>query len=395
VWSSASAPPTAPGLFDEVLARGPVRDAVADQVWLVRMLEIEAVLAQAQADLGLIPPAAGAAIASACDPQRYEIRKLALAAAGPANPVLPLVEELRTAVGPDHAEFVHFGATSQDILDTAAMLITRDALTLIVSTLDSAAGAAARLARTHRDTPMAGRTLLQHAMPTTFGLVASGWLLGISGAAELLLRRLDTLPAVQLGGPVGTLAAYGDAGPQLVAELAARLRLHPPALPWHTERIRIGEIAGGLGTVAGAIGKVARDVTLLASSDVGELTESRPGGSSAMPHKQNPVASIAALGCAAQAPGLVSTLLSAMVHEHQRAAGAWHAEWRPLRELLVSVGSAAEWLRECLAGLTPDEAAMAANLDRLAGSAGLADPYASLATAGQLVDAALAAWEES
>jgi 3-carboxy-cis,cis-muconate cycloisomerase len=383
------------GLFDQIQARGPVRDAVADEVWLARMLETEAALAFAQANLRLIPPAAAAAIEAACDPSRYEITELADAAAGPANPVLPLVEALRAAVGPDHAEFVHFGATSQDILDTAAMLIAKDALALILSTLDDICDEAARLARTYRDTPMAGRTLLQHALPTTLGLVAAGWLMEIAAAAELLLRRLDSVPAVQLGGPVGTLAAYGDAGPQLVTQLAARLRLLPTVLPWHTDRTRIGELAGGLGTAAGAIGKVARDVTLLASGDVREVREGRPGGSSAMPHKRNPVASIAALGCAAQAPGLVSTLLSAMVQEHQRAAGAWHAEWRPLRELFICVGSAAAWLHESLAGLTADPEAMAVNLARLAATAGLADPGNQLGTAGGLVDAAIAAWERS
>jgi 3-carboxy-cis,cis-muconate cycloisomerase len=378
------------GLFDGVLARGPVREALADHEWLSRMLEVEAALALVQANLGLIPAAAGAAIQTACDPARYEISALAAAAAGPGNPVLPLVEALRAVVGPEHATFVHFGATTQDILDTAAMLGTRDALTLVLGAVDAAAGEAARLARQHRDTAMAGRTLLQHARPTTFGLTAAGWLVALVAVSETLIETLD-VPAVQLGGAVGTLDAYGGAGLDLVAQLAGVLRLTCPVLPWHTDRTRIGALAGSLALAAGAIGKVARDVTLLAGSDLGEVAEAAPGGSSAMPHKRNPVAAVSALACALQAPGLASTLFSAMVQEHQRAAGGWQAEWRPLRELLVAVGSAAEWLHQCLAGLTVDEAAMAANLARLAGTAGIADPRAGLATAGALVDQALAA----
>lgn len=368
--------PNPPGLFDEVLARGPVREAVGDRAWLRALLSTEAALGAAQAELGLIPAAAAAAIAAACDPDRYDVAALARAAAAPGNPVPPLVQALRAEVGADATAFVHFGATSQDILDTAAMLVTRDALAMIREAVRRAANEAARLARTHRDTPQAGRTLLQHALPITFGLTAVTWwdALGAAGAA---LAGARDLPAAQLGGAVGTRHAYGTAGPALVGRFAAELGLATPALAWHTNRVRVGQLAGALGVTAGAIGKVARDVTLLASSEVGEVAEAAPGGSSAMAHKRNPVASVAALGCASQAPGLVATLLAAMVQEHQRAAGAWHAEWRPLRELLVAVGSAAEWLATCLAELVVDERAMAANLAELARTAGMTDPAAT------------------
>ena len=386
-----AAPP--PGLFDQILARGPVRAAVSDAQWLRHLLAVESALAAAAAAHGLIPPAAAAAIQAACERVALDPAGLArAAAAGPGNPVLPLVRELREAAGPEAAGYVHFGATSQDILDTAAMLVIRDALLLVRAAVRDAAGAAAALARRHRDTPMAGRTLLRHALPVTFGLVAAGWLTGLDAAGDQLAGALDAT-AVQLGGAVGTRHAYAGAGAGVAAHLAASLHLATPVLPWHTDRTRIGLIAGALGTTAGAVGKVARDVSLLAGSDAGEVAEAAPGGSSAMPHKRNPVASVAALACAAQAPGLVGTLLGSMVQEHQRAAGAWHAEWRPLRELLVAVGSAAEWLRVCLSGLTVDTAAMAANLDRLRAAAGLDDPAGHLRAAGDLVDAALTAHE--
>ncbi|HEY8473656.1 MAG TPA: 3-carboxy-cis,cis-muconate cycloisomerase [Natronosporangium sp.] len=377
-------------LFDEIVARGEVRAAVADQAWLAALLDAEAGLARAQARLGLIPATAGEAITAAATPDRYDIGALAAAAAGPGNPVLPLVRALREAVGPATAEYVHSGATSQDILDTAAMLVAHRALGPLLDDLDTAATAAATLARTHRDTPMAGRTLLQQALPTTLGRVAAGWLAALAEAAAGLRRVRDTRLAVQLGGATGTLAGLGPV--ELIEVYAAELGLAAPLLPWHTDRTRIAELAGALATAAGAVGKVARDLTLLAQSEVGEVAEAAPGGSSAMPHKRNPIAAICAVGCAAQAPGLAATLYAAMVHEHQRAAGAWHAEWRPLRELLVSTGSAAAWLAASLTGLTIDQAALSRNLNQLLATAGLAEP--DLGAAGVLVDRALATWEQ-
>jgi 3-carboxy-cis,cis-muconate cycloisomerase len=373
-----------------VTGHGPVRAAVADPAWLRHLLAAEAALAAAQAELGLIPAEAAAEIATACRPERYDLSALGRATAGPGNPVLPLVEALRAEVGGAAARFVHHGATSQDLLDTAAMLVTRDALELVRAAVQRAAEPAAALARAHRDTPMAGRTLLQHAEPVTFGLVAAGWLAALDLVAGLLAGARQLL-AAQLGGPVGTLAGFGPAGIELVGRFAAALGLVRPELPWHTDRTRIGQLAGVLGTTAGVAGKVARDVTLLASSDVGELVVGSGGGSSAMPHKHNPVAAISALASAGQAPGLVATLQAAMVQEHQRAAGAWQAEWRPLRELLVTTGSAVQWLAECLAGLAVDEHRMAVNLARLARTAGIADPTERLGCAGELVDRALAA----
>jgi 3-carboxy-cis,cis-muconate cycloisomerase len=383
-----------PGLFDEVLARGPVRAAVADRAWLVALLDAEAALARAQAGLGLIPADAAATIQAACVPEGFSVAALAAGAAGPGNPVLPLVRALRAAAGEPAAGYVHAGATSQDILDTAAMLVAHRALAGLLDTLTAAGDAAAALARDHRDLAMAGRTLLQQAMPVTFGLKAAGWLTALAEAAGRLAEVRATRLAVQLGGATGTLDGFGEAGPALVERYAAALGLAAPALPWHTDRTRVAELTGALATAAGVTGKIARDVTLLAQSEVGEAAEAAPGGSSAMAHKRNPVAAVSALACAAQAPGLAATLYAAMVHEHERAAGAWHAEWRPLRELLTCTGSAAAWLHTSLAGLTVDPDAVATNLARLAATAGLADPHAHLGAAGALVDRALAGWEK-
>ena len=384
-----SSSPSDAGLFDEVLARGPVRAAVGDRAWLSAMLQAEAALARAQAALGLAPAAAAAAISAAAVPERFDPAALAFEAAGPGNPVLPLVRALRAAVPPEAAAVVHAGATTQDILDTAAMLVAYRALGPLLDDLTGAATAAAGLARRYRDTPMAGRTLLQHALPVTFGLKAAGWLAGLHQAAADLARVRAERLAVQLGGAAGTMDAWGGAGPDLVDRFATELGLVAPALPWHTDRTRVAALAGALASAAGVAGKVARDVTLLAQSEVGEVAEAAPGGSSAMPHKRNPVAAVSVLAAAAQAPGLAATLYAAMVHEHERAAGAWHAEWRPLRELLITTGSAAAWLRECLTGLAVDEAALAANLARLVDTAGL--PVVDVGAAAALVDRALAA----
>lgn len=371
---------SSPGLFDEVLARGGVRDAVSDPAWLRALLDAEAGLAWAQAAIGLISPDDARTVVDACRPERFDIAELGKAAAASGNPVVALVAMLRKL-----APSVHKGATSQDILDTAGMLVADRALGPLLDDLTGAAEGAASLAREHRDTAMAGRTLLQQAAPITFGLKAARWLSALDEGIGLLADIRDTRLAVQLGGPVGTLGMF-----ELVEAYAATLGLIAPRLPWHTDRTRIGELAGALGIAAGTVGKIARDVTLLSQNEVGEVAEAAPGGSSSMPHKRNPAAAVSALACAAQAPGLVATLLAAMVQEHERAAGAWQSEWRALRELLVAVGSAAAWLRVCLAGLRVDPEALAANLARLAE---VSEVDVDVGAAGALVDRALSAWE--
>jgi 3-carboxy-cis,cis-muconate cycloisomerase len=336
-------------LFGPLFVPDALREAVSDEAYLAAMLRFESALAAAEAR--------AAAIAAACDPARFDVAELGRAAVSSANPVVPLAKALREA-----SSYAHWGATSQDALDTATMLVARRALELIVAELDGVAAAAARLAKEHRDTLMAGRTLLQQALPVTFGLKAAGWLVAVLDARRPLA---DPPLSVQLGGAAGTLAALGDAGPRVVAELAEELDLAEPELPWHTARGRIGELAGGLAVAAGALGKAALDVVLLAQTEVGEVTEASGGGSSAMPHKQNPAAAVRARACAQQAGAAAAAVLGAMGHEHERAAGAWQAEWLPLRAALGFTGGAAAALRETLEGLQVHPERMRENLDPL------------------------------
>lgn len=354
-------------LFAGVLARGPVREAVGDAAWLQAMLDFEAGLARAQARVGLISDADAEAIAAACDGSRFSAAEIGAAAASGGNPAQPLVKALTAAVDGPARGHVHRGATSQDVVDTAAMLVARRALELIGDDLAGAADAAAALAQAHRDTPMAARTLLQQAVPTTFGLKAAGWMVALDAAADRLAAVRAQRLAVQLGGAAGTLASLGADGPAVAGALAHELDLIDPILPWHTDRTRVAELAGALGEACGAMAKAARDVTLLSQTEVGEVREAAGGGSSTMPHKQNPVAAVSALACARRAPALAGGLLAAMEHEHERAAGAWHAEWAPLHDLLVATGAAASWLRTCLEGLQVDPARMRENLDRTGG----------------------------
>jgi 3-carboxy-cis,cis-muconate cycloisomerase len=355
-------------LFGAVEARGGAADATSDRAWLQAMLDFEAGLARVHARAHVISREEADAVVAACDADRFDIAEVGAGAAEIGNPAGPVVKALRE-IGPAHK-----GATSQDALDTAAMLVAQRALVPLLADLEGAGDAAARLAGEHRDTVMAGRTLLQQAVPITFGLKAAGWMRGLDRAGSTL-RAFR--PAVQLGGAAGT----GD--PRLRSALAAELGLHDPLLTWHTERTAIGELASSLAVAAGAAGKVARDIALLAQTEVQEVREAVSGGSTAMAHKQNPVAAIAALACAQQAPGLAATLLASMIQEHERAAGAWHAEFKPLSDLLTLTGSAAAWLRTSLEGLRIDPERMRANLT-LDGDTG---------AAGELVDRALAARE--
>ncbi|MFI0419313.1 3-carboxy-cis,cis-muconate cycloisomerase [Spongiactinospora sp. 9N601] len=349
-------------MFAGTLARGATASEVSGAAWLAAMLDAEAGLAAAHAALGLVPADAAAAIAAACRPERFDAHALGERAGLSGNPVVPLVKALRELVPAEHRGHVHLGATSQDILDTAAMLVAGRALVPLAADLDAAADACAALAVRHRDTVLPGRTLLQQAVPTTFGLKAAGWLTALTAARDRLraLRR-----PVQYGGAAGTLSALGDRGHEVVAAFASELGLDEPLIPWHTDRTPVAGLACALGIAAGVLAKIATDVKLLAQTEVGEAAEpSAPGrgGSSAMPHKRNPVGAISVLACAQRVPGLVGAVLAGMAQEHERAAGAWQAEQETLSDLLRLTGSAASWAREILEGLSVDEARMRANL---------------------------------
>ncbi len=343
------------GLFGALFGRGAVE--VGDDAWLQAMLDTEAALVRAAERAGLAPAGSGAVVTSVARAELFDSKALSEQAARTGNPVPALVRAL-TGLLPssahDTAEAIHAGATSQDVIDTAAMLITRRAIAAIGADLTAAAASCATLASTHVGTVMAGRTLLQQAVPVTFGLVAAGWLVSIDEARCGLGRIGAQRLAVQFGGAAGTLASLGDRGPDVAELLAEELDLPVPVLPWHTGRLRVIEIAAALAGVCAVLGKVGRDVTLLAQSEIAEVREGSGagrGGSSAMPHKQNPVAAIVLLGCAKQAPGLLATLAAAGEQELQRAAGAWHAEWEPLSDLLRLTGSAASWAADLLGGL--------------------------------------------
>jgi 3-carboxy-cis,cis-muconate cycloisomerase len=351
------------GLLDPLDGDRAVDQAVDDVALLRAMLDVEAALARAVARVGLASRAAADAIARTAESIEIDVDELGRLGVEPGNPVVPLVRELEAAVPEGARDSVHLGATSQDILDTALQVLARRALEPILEYLDRAGDAAAELATAHRDTPMIARTLGQPALPSTFGLRAAVWRAGLAATAARLAEVRDAELAVQLGGAVGSLAAYGDAGPQVAAQLAAELGLNDPGLPWHTERSRVHALAAALGAAIAGCGKVATDIVLMSRHDAGEVAESSPGGSSAMPHKRNPVQSVLVIAAARRAPGLVATLLASGLHEQERATGSWHAEWPALRELLRLAGGAAARTAAALAGLQVDRDAMRRNLD--------------------------------
>ncbi|MFI1721651.1 3-carboxy-cis,cis-muconate cycloisomerase [Streptomyces sp. NPDC020489] len=361
-----SAPEPDAGLLAPGWAGSPAATATSDAAYLRALLDAEAALTRAQATLGLAPEAAAAAVTAAAGSGRFDARDIAVRARGGGNPVIPLVADLTEAVGTEHGPYVHRGATSQDILDTATMLVAVRTLDLVRADLGRTEAALARLAAEHRDTAMPGRTLTQHAVPTTFGLKAAGWRSLVLDARDRITAVRDTLPA-QLGGAAGTLAAftvYGATDPTALPVAYAReLGLRAPDLPWHTLRTPIADLAGCLALTAGALGKLATDVLTLARTEIGEVAEGSGGGSSAMPHKANPVRSTLIAAAARRAPQLAAVLHGALAAEDERPAGAWHAEWEPLRDLLRLVGGAARDAAELSEGLRVHADVMRAHLD--------------------------------
>ncbi|NIJ73777.1 3-carboxy-cis,cis-muconate cycloisomerase [Xanthomonas sp. F4] len=348
----------------------PIVDAAFDdRARLQAMLDVEAALARAQARCGVIPASAAAPIAAACDAARYDVATLAAATALAGNPAIPLVKALTAQVAAadeDAARWVHWGATSQDVIDSGAVLQLRAALDRVEAQLDALCAALAALAQRERDTGLPGRTLLQQAVPVTFGLKAAGWLDALQRSRRRLRALREDALVLQFGGAAGTLAALQSQGLAVAEALAAELRLPLPALPWHAARDRIGEIGAAFALLAGSLGKIGRDVALLMQSEVAEAFEpaaAGKGGSSAMPHKRNPVGCVVAIAAATRVPGLLATLFAALPQEHERAVGGWHAEWETLPELVrLSAGSLAQ-VRVLIEGLELDRARMAAHLD--------------------------------
>ncbi|MGQ0838834.1 class-II fumarase/aspartase family protein [Actinokineospora sp.] len=353
------------GLLAPTWAGCPVEAEVTDEAFLQAMLDVEAALARAQAGLGLLPESAARAISAAARAERLDLVDLARRARAAANPVVAFVTAFTAVVAADApaaAEYVHRGSTSQDVLDSACMLIARRVLDLIAADLDRIVRALAKLADEHRATVQAGRTLTQHAVPITFGLKAASWLQLVLDALDRV--RATTLPA-ELGGAAGTLAAYAEYaaldapggrfdGTELIAPFAAELGLAEPVLPWHTVRTPIADLGAVLQFVTGALGKVALDVQTLSRTEIGELSEPAApgrGASSAMPQKRNPVLATLIVTAARQVPAHSLVLAQSMLAEDERPAGAWHAEWQPLREALRLAGGAAHLAAELTEGL--------------------------------------------
>src|SRR5712672_4229696 len=356
-------------LLAPMLSSAAMRAVCDDGAYLQRMLDFEAALARTEAAAGVIPANAAGPIAKACKASSFDLVDLAETATRSGNLAIPLVKALTANVAKadaDAARYVHWGATSQDVIDTASMLSLRAAIDALLSDNDRAIAGFAKLATQHRDTAMVARTWLQHALPMPFGLKLAEYAAALHRSRARLLRLRGEALALQFGGAAGTLAALGDNGLRVAEKLAQDLKLPLPAAPWHTHRDRIAEAASVFAILAGTCGKIARDIQLMMQTDVAEAFEPAGegrGGSSTMPHKRNPVAAATALAAATRAPGLVATLMAAMVQEHERGLGNWPAEWVVLPELAVLTAGALATTADTIAGLEVDAARMRANID--------------------------------
>src|SRR5450631_3156352 len=360
-------------LLAPMLSSAAMRAVCDDATYLQHMLGFEAALARAQAATGVIPLSAAGPIAMACKAEGFDSAGLAEAATRSGNLAIPLVKALTAKVAQSDAQaarYVHWGATSQDVIDTAAMLGLRAGTDALLSDIDRAIAGFASLARQHRSTAMVARTWLQHALPLPFGLKLAEYAAALHRSKRRLQRLRSEGLALQFGGAAGTLAALGDKGLLVADKLAQELELPLPDAPWHTHRDRIAEAASVFATLAGTCGKIARDLQLLMQTDVAEAFEPSGdgrGGSSTMPHKRNPVAAATALAAATMAPGLAATIFAAQVQDHERSAGPWHAEWPTLPMLLLVTSGALAAVADIAEGLEVDVARMRANLDATGG----------------------------
>jgi 3-carboxy-cis,cis-muconate cycloisomerase len=356
-----------------MLSSAAMRAVCDDRATLQGMLDFEAALARAEAAIGIVPAASAEIIAKACKADTFDLAALADAATRSGNLAIPLVKVLTSEVAKankDAARYVHWGATSQDVIDTAAMLTLRAGIDALLTDIDRAIAGFARLARAHRNTAVVARTWLQHALPMPFGLKLAEYAAALNRSRGRLKHLKQHALALQFGGAAGTLAALGDQGLKVAEKLSELLQLPLPEAPWHTHRDRIAEGASVLAIIAGTCGKIARDVQLMMQTDVAEAFEPSGegrGGSSTMPHKRNPVAAASALGAATMAPNLAATIFAAQVGDHERSAGPWHAEWPTLPSLLLVTSGALVAIVDIAEGLEVDAARMRANLDATGG----------------------------
>jgi 3-carboxy-cis,cis-muconate cycloisomerase len=352
-----------------MLSSAAMRAVCDDAAYLQHMLDFEAALARAEAATGVIPASSAGPIAKACKADAFDLAALAEAATRSGNLAIPLVKALTAEVAkadPEAARYVHWGATSQDVIDTATMLTLRAAIDALLGDLDRAVTGFAKLAKQHRDTAMVARTWLQHALPMPFGLKLAEYAAALHRSRTRLQRLRNEALALQFGGAAGTLAALGDKGLPVAEKLAQELKLPLPDAPWHTHRDRIAEAASVFAILTGTCGKIARDVSLMMQTDVAEAFEPSGegrGGSSTMPHKRNPVAAATALAAATMAPNLAATIFAAQVQDHERSAGPWHAEWPTLPMLQLVTSGALAATVDIAEGLEVDVARMRVNLN--------------------------------
>jgi|ERR1700691_1639273 3-carboxy-cis,cis-muconate cycloisomerase len=360
-------------LLNSLFRSEEVEKALSDRACLQGMLDFEAGLARAEARAGVIPSSAAAAIAAKCEAELFDVAGLARGAKLAGNIAIPLVKALTALVAEsdsDAARYVHWGATSQDAIDTGCVLQLRQALKIITGDLDRLGGGLAELATKHRSTIVVGRTWMQQALPTTFGAKVAGWLDAVDRHRERLGETRRRALVLQFGGAVGTLAALGGRGADVEENLAEELALGLPKIPWHSHRDRVAEVATTLGLCVGTLGKIAKDISLHSQTEVAEVfepPEKGRGGSSTMPHKRNAVASVAVLSAAVRVPGLVNTMLTSMVQEHERGLGGWHAEWETLPEIVSLSAGALGQMAEVVPKLEIDAERMRENIESTRG----------------------------
>lgn len=358
-----------PSLLGPLFSSAEMRSVMADTSRLQRMLDVEFALARAEAALGVIPKKAAKPIGDCCWAERFDIAALGEAAVASGNIAIPLVKALTEAVkkrDADSAGYVHWGATSQDIIDTALVLDLRAAIDALLKDLNRAISAFSKMAVRHRKTPSVARTWLQQALPMPFGLKVAGYASALARSRTRLKRLRNEALVLQFGGAAGTLASLGKRGFEVANKLANELKLPLPDAPWHSHRDRLGEVASAFAILAGTCGKIARDVSLLMQTEIGEVFErtgAGRGGSSTMPHKRNPVACAAALACAQIAPHLAASILSAEIQEHERSAGNWASEWPVFPALALVTSGALSSVVDIAEGLQVDSGRMRDNLD--------------------------------
>jgi 3-carboxy-cis,cis-muconate cycloisomerase len=358
--------------YDHLFSTAATVAALSDSSFLHQMHRFEVALAVGLERNGLAPAGTASDI-NAVDPDSFDADALARAAQSAGNVCIPFVQALTEAVraiNPTSAAYVHWGATSQDVIDTATMLQVSQVFALLVEDIAATCAHLALIIEAHKETVMPGRTWLQQGPPITLGLKIATWLDALHRHRLRLADVSQRCIVLQFGGAVGTLAAFGPHGPAVAHDLGAELKLDVPDLPWHTQRDRVAEIATTLGLLVGTLGKIARDTSLLMQTEVGEFLEpagAGRGASSTMPHKRNPVSSSAILSAAIRVPGLVSTMLSAMVQEHERGVGGWQAEWETLSQILRLTAGAVATMSQLTADAVVDVSAMVRNLDLLQG----------------------------